>query len=349
MNRFGLKVVYSMVSLIAMCSMLVSSCSSKGADDDIDDTPNPPSAVTDLTIADYSPTTVVLSWTVPVNDNQHGVVSSYDIRYTNHDPETTDWDSAYQVMNEPDPSAGGFTQSMTVDNLTYGLTYYFGMKCIGQQGLQSDISNMVEVYLPIDYEVTFTDPALDTVIRQILNKPSGDILYSELLTITEIGASNHGILSLSGLEHCDNLVFLHATDNQITDLSPIGGLTKLWALDVIGNQITDVSGIASVISLGQLVLGQNMISDISSLDNLTNLTVLRLHYNDIVDIGALQYMTELHWVDLSGNDITDISPLLLNSGLGAGDTLYISSNPLSSTSVDTYIPELQSRGVDVFY
>jgi len=55
-------------------------------------------------------------------------------------------------------------------------------------------------------------------------------------------------------------------------------------------------------------------------------------------------LTELH---LQGNQISDIQPLVANSGLSEGDTVALKGNPLSSTSLDVYIPQLEQRGVIV--
>jgi len=41
--------------------------------------------------------------------------------------------------------------------------------------------------------------------------------------------------------------------------------------------------------------------------------------------------------------------LVENEGLGAGDGVYLYGNPLSSDSVNIYIPQLEARGVDVGY
>jgi len=41
--------------------------------------------------------------------------------------------------------------------------------------------------------------------------------------------------------------------------------------------------------------------------------------------------------------------LVQNAGLGAGDTVNLEVNPLSSDSVTTYIPQLEGRGVTVSY
>jgi hypothetical protein len=38
-----------------------------------------------------------------------------------------------------------------------------------------------------------------------------------------------------------------------------------------------------------------------------------------------------------------------NEGLSDGDGVDLRGNPLSSYSLDTYIPQLEERGVDVLY
>jgi len=38
-----------------------------------------------------------------------------------------------------------------------------------------------------------------------------------------------------------------------------------------------------------------------------------------------------------------------NEELSGGDEVYLSGNPLSSDSVNIYIPELEARGVTVVY
>jgi len=38
-----------------------------------------------------------------------------------------------------------------------------------------------------------------------------------------------------------------------------------------------------------------------------------------------------------------------NEGLGTGDHVYLDHNPLSSDSINIYIPQLEARGVIVDY
>jgi Leucine-rich repeat (LRR) protein len=71
--------------------------------------------------------------------------------------------------------------------------------------------------------------------------------------------------------------------------------------------------------------------------------------NYISDLSPLAGLTNLQKLDLMFNSISDISPLVENSGLSEGDTVDLSGNPLSTTSVDVYIPQLEARGVTVVY
>ena len=62
-------------------------------------------------------------------------------------------------------------------------------------------------------------------------------------------------------------------ENQISDVSPLTGLTNLKHLGLTKNQISDVSPLAGLTNLERLYLSGNEISDTSSLANLTNLSI----------------------------------------------------------------------------
>ncbi len=157
------------------------------------------------------------------------------------------------------------------------------------------------------------------------------------------------ISDISSLASLTRLITLALWGNQIRDISALAGLTSLTSLDLGRNQISDISALAGLTDLTGLDLGDNQISDISALAGLTKLARLNLQYNQISDISALAGLANLTWLYLENNQISDISPLVNNLGLSQGDTLRLSNNPLSSTSIDTYIPQLQARGVSVYY
>ncbi|MFC1983159.1 leucine-rich repeat domain-containing protein [Chloroflexota bacterium] len=102
-------------------------------------------------------------------------------------------------------------------------------------------------------------------------------------------------------------------------------------------------------NLSSLDLNENQTSDISLLVGLTNLTELSLGDNQISDISSLAGLSNLRELLLGSNQISDISPLVANAGLASGDLVDLQGNPLSATSINLYIPQLQARGVTVYY
>jgi internalin A len=91
------------------------------------------------------------------------------------------------------------------------------------------------------------------------------------------------------------------------------------------------------------------IVDLTGLEYATRLVILRLQNNQIEDISPLTNLTSLTFLLLDNNQISDVSPLISNPGLSQGDEVYLSNNPLSITSMNTYIPQLQARGVIIYW
>ena len=188
--------------------------------------------------------------------------------------------------------------------------------------------------------VSITDSNLRAAIESALRKaPGASITTTEMATLTELSAPNANITDLTGLEAAPNLIRLDLgagyvaaegrfiNTNAISDLAPLSGLTALTRLDLEGNSI----------------------SDISALSGLTNLVILELGDNGISDISVLSGLTNLFFVALWNNLISDISPLVANEGFGQGEEIIVSENPLSEVSINTHIPALQSRGVEVHF
>jgi hypothetical protein len=83
--------------------------------------------------------------------------------------------------------------------------------------------------------------------------------------------------------------------------------------------------------------------------DLGNLTSLSAAGKGISDLSGLGNCTKLTFLDLNSNRISDIKPLVDNPGLRRGDTVDLTRNPLSSSSINRYIPALERRGVTVYY
>ena len=113
------------------------------------------------------------------------------------------------------------------------------------------------------------------------------------------------------------------------------------------SNISDLTGLEYATNLEGLGLWNHSISDISVLSGLTDLKSLDLSDNSISDISPLSSLSNLEGLWLSNNSISDLSPLVANVGLGEGDTVSVEGNPLSAESINTHIPTLQARGVEV--
>ncbi len=168
-----------------------------------------------------------------------------------------------------------------------------------------------------------------------------------LTNLTWLNLRFNSIFNISPLAELTNLTRLYINNNPTSDLSPIAGLTNLTSLHLGADSISDLSPLVGLTNLTWLRLWSNSISDLSPLAGLTNLTELSLRGNSISDISPLEGLTNLRWLSLSGNSISDISPLVANTGLGNGDFVDVTDNPLNAASINTHLPALQSRGVTV--
>jgi len=190
-----------------------------------------------------------------------------------------------------------------------------------------------------------------TYLNLISNHISDVGPLSSLTNLTELWLTWNQISDIGPLSRLTSLTLLDLMSNQISDVSPLSSLTNLTYLNLWTNQISDISGLSSLTNLTDLALVDNQISDIGPLSGLTSLTFLALSSNQISDISALSSLTNLTDLSLWDNQISDIKPLVDNAGLAAGDRVYLSSafgsNPLSTTSMNTYIPQLEARGVTV--
>ncbi len=197
-------------------------------------------------------------------------------------------------------------------------------------------------------------------------------MLAGLTNLTELNLSDNNISDLSALSNLTNLTVLDLEGNNISDLSVLSGLTNLTELNLSDNNISDLSVLSGLTNLIELYLWTNNILDISPLAGLTNLTVLDLYNNSISDASALAGLTQLTFLDLAINAISDVSALAgltqltrlkLNNnaisdvsplvGLNLTETwwdstgLYLQGNPLSYAAINTHIPAIQAKGVEV--
>ena len=181
-----------------------------------------------------------------------------------------------------------------------------------------------------DFAIEWKDSTLESRMREITGITSGDIMYSDVKSITELDLSNGGDISdISALGYLTNLKKLHLFENSISDISVLSTLTNLTELSMFSNRISDISVLGNLTNLTELDLRNNQISDVSVLRNLTNLKSLYLSGNQIGDIEALGGLTHLEALYLDNNQISDISAL---AGLISLEWLDLNTNQISDIS-----------------
>ncbi|MEE9189539.1 MAG: Ser-Thr-rich GPI-anchored membrane family protein, partial [Candidatus Neomarinimicrobiota bacterium] len=253
----------------------------------------------------------------------------------------------------------------------YSITHYWKVKVFNEcgGGEWSDTWSFTTEAPSI--VVNIPDANLEAVIRTTLSKPLGDITANDLATIESLDGNFKNISNLSGIEYCSNILDLRLAYNNLSNIDQIAvlttltglnlknnslssiialsGLTNLADLSIEENNISDISSLSSLTNLWYFGFGNNNISDISVLTNMTALTDLSFESNNVSNILSLAGLVYLKYVSIGSNLISDIYPLTQNPGLGTGDDVYLNGNPLSTTSINVYIPQLEANGVDVHY
>jgi len=96
------------------------------------------------------------------------------------------------------------------------------------------------------------DPALESVIRTILQQPTDDLMPGDLVAVTQIEAdrldihSLEGIQSIALLQRMEILNFLWLDRDQITNIAPVAGCWRLNHLFMVDNQISDLAPLVTM-------------------------------------------------------------------------------------------------------
>lgn len=212
--------------------------------------------------------------------------------------------------------------------------------------------NLRQINLPQN-QIDDISPLADLSLLRIVN-----LIGNQLTSLAPLAGSNslehllinhNPVTSATPLGTCSKLTILRADDTEIRDFSAIASLPDLVALNVAQNELTDLEFVRQLGQLEELRAQQNQINALSPLVNLGALQFLMLGSNQISDLTPLVGLGSLQFVDLSSNQITDLMPLVQNPGIGAGDYINVSSNPLSDDARQHQIPALVQRGVNISY
>lgn len=237
----------------------------------------------------------------------------------------------------------------------------------------------IPIQIEPEYVVEWVDKTFENQVRTVLNKPTGDILSSDLLNIKTINivgdkifnfedrptekdkydndiiendyilwtskfsVSNYGADTvLLGYEIGGADGEIYKSFSEIEKLDDLVHFKNLNSFALAFCNISDLSALAGLTNLTFLNLSINKISDISPLAGLTNLTDLQFSNNNISDISILAGFTNLTELDSISNNISDISPL---SNLTNLKFLNLPVNNISDISPVTKLTNLTSLSI----
>jgi len=99
--------------------------------------------------------------------------------------------------------------------------------------------------------------------------------------IEEFELSSSDINDLDGVQFCIHAITIDLSNNRISDLSPLTGLTNLEELNLSDNQIGFIDDLSNLIGLKSVILSNNYIEDISPLFELEKLEYVDITGNSI--------------------------------------------------------------------
>lgn len=232
-------------------------------------------------------------------------------------------------------------------------------------GYSKNVKLIVEVKrIPVQ----FADPNLMATVCAAIGRNSTELYLDQVEKLNSLNAAGKGITNLAGIECLTGLKTLNLgmdplreidSQNFISDLTPLSGLTGLTSLTLSGNGITDLEPLSKLTNLTELNLVNNQIKQLDPLSGLVNLSLLRLGSNQIEDLSPLSGMnhltqltaenngisslqpianlTEIHGLYVNNNRISDISPIL---GMKNMMALYLGSNQIKDISKLDQLPSL---------
>ena len=225
---------------------------------------------------------------------------------------------------------------------------------VAENGLVSDavyggytIGSVVE-------EVTLSDSALDSYVRELLGKSASDTIMSDELWELEELTLPESVQDISDLTRFAGLKTLTIQNATGLDLSVLPQLTTLQSLDLSGTTLptSTLDAIGTLPELKKLVLQGCAVTAINPLVGLSNLEYLDLTNNSVSDLTAITALEHLKDLYLTNNPVKSITYLnsclelerlhIENCGVSrlsslAGNTslqeLYASNNEISDISV----------------
>lgn len=163
--------------------------------------------------------------------------------------------------------------------------------------------------------------------RELTNSQISNLRHMKKLKFLDL--SNNFITDMSCLDGLSELEYICFDNNNISDISFMRSMTHLKHISGNNNSISDISVLSGLTELENVFLGDNYITDISPLRNSRGLVYVGFDEAKIGDIEVLSGMTSLKMAGFSGCGLESIEPLRDCKSL---ELVYFGRNRLTDVS-----------------
>jgi len=145
---------------------------------------------------------------------------------------------------------------------------------------------------------------------------------------------------------------LDCSSTQVSDLSPLAGLSALQSLDCSSTQVSDLSPLAGLSALQSLDCSSTQVSDLSPLAGLSALQSLVCSRTQVSDLSPLSGLAGLQKLDCNRLKLAGLpawlldTPSLRHLSLYQADIAGIPSEVLSSSELEDCLPALRAHFLD---
>lgn len=204
---------------------------------------------------------------------------------------------------------------------------------VAENGLVSPMEILGYTVGGVIEPAVFSDPAMELAVREYLDFPADDTLFTnDLWGIREFTIPDT-VTSYEDLALIPYLTSLTISGHTMDNLDHLAGMTKLEKLDLSGSRfpaeslailetlpsltdltLTDcglstIAALENVMALARLDLSENTIRNLEPISKTISLRELYLGHNAVVSLEALSGLSLLEKLDVSYNSLTSLAPL----------------------------------------
>ena len=150
---------------------------------------------------------------------------------------------------------------------------------------------------------------LQTVGLQQNNISSIEPGIEKMVSLSYIDIANNRIISIDPLGDIENLVYLYAGSNKLSETPQLSDMSALKVLDLSNNAFQKLDKMGDFPSLQELNIYRNHLESLEVLEGCPNLMKLNLSYNDFHSLDGILQCEKLEYLDIRSTEIEDVKML----------------------------------------